>query len=117
MNAEFLKIANKLGLYIQGQIQDVPNEHGNEYRVLRIDLNSITTAVQLEQALIELQQSDQGYYFIDDYDLGVFLEAYENFEEKFIDQLTNHFNLIVNKDDLENFRTDYVILIEISRKF
>ncbi|MDN5638226.1 MAG: hypothetical protein L0G48_08765 [Staphylococcus equorum] len=117
MNAEFLKIANKLGLYIQGQIQGVPNEHGNEYRVLRIDLNSITTAVQLKQSLIELQQSDQGYYFIDDYDLGVFLEAYENFEEKFIDQLTKYFNLKVNKEDIEKFRTDYVILIEMSKIF
>lgn len=113
MNAEFLQIANNLGLYTREQIQDVPNEYDDKYRVLRVNLRHVATAIQLEQTLIELQQSDEGYYFADDYDLGVFLEAHEHFDQQLMNEMDKHPTLKSNKDALITFLADYEMLIEI----
>lgn len=116
MKIEFLDIANKHEFYTKDQISLVNNDDEREYRVIPISLYKINDPDEFENLLVKLKDSELGMYFIDDYDLGIFLEANGYFQNILIKHMQKY-ESFEDKNLLEEAQNEYEFLINISDRF
>ncbi len=71
---------------------------------------------EFENLLVKLKESELGMYFIDDYDLGIFLEANGYFQNMLIKHMQKYVSF-ESINLLEEAQNEYELLINISDRF